>query len=240
MTYEKWKSYFIANRLHFEGIDWNYPFLLTRDEKKIIQSSIQQFQKGEQSEGKHLYAFAKKMGDPTYTETIRLFILEEQKHAFVLGKFMDRESIPRIYGHWVDHTFRWLRKLAGLENTVLILVTAEIIAKVYYQALFDATASNLLRKICAQILQDEDQHIAFQAQTLSYFYKQKKSLPGMISRYWHRFLMMGTICVVWAYHRTVLKAGKYDFVRFYDETMEVFLDMDKQIRNNKALQFAWS
>lgn len=239
MSYEKWKSYFTANRSHFEGLDWTDPVFLTGVEKNRILSSIQQFQKGEQSEGKHLFAFAKKMGDPVYVDTIRLFIREEQMHAFVLAKFMAREGIPRIQEHWVDNVFRWLRKLAGLENTILILVIAEIIAKVYYKALYRATESNLLKNICAQILQDEDYHIAFQAQTLRYYFKQKNRLSAMITRIWHHFLMAGTICVVWLYHRPVLKSGGFGFLKFYDETMQVFSDMDVLIRYNKTLQLAW-
>ncbi|PWT77365.1 MAG: hypothetical protein C5B59_04205 [Bacteroidetes bacterium] len=239
MSYEKWRSYFTANSSHFEGLDWNDPVHLTQLEKARILSSIQQFQKGEQSEGKHLFAFAKKMGDPVYMDTIRLFIREEQKHACVLGEFMDREGIPRIREHWVDNIFRWLRKLAGLENTIFILVIAEIIAKIYYKALYQATESNLLKKICLQILQDEDYHIAFQAHTLRYFFKRKSRLSAMISRIWHRFLMAGTVCVVWLYHRPVLKSGAFGFWKFYEETMEVFSDLDILIKYNKTLQLAW-
>jgi hypothetical protein len=78
----------------------------------------------------------------------------------VLGRYMDKENIPKIREHWLVNIFRWLRKRAGLENTLTVLFTAEIISKVYYKALANATQSDILKKICTQILYDEDFHIA--------------------------------------------------------------------------------
>ena len=236
MDFSYWKNYFISNGAQFEDIDWNEPDHLTEKEKKLITTSLQQFQKGEQSEGKHLFSFAKTFPDPLYLETIRLFILEEQTHAKVLGNFMDIEGIPRIRQHWVDDIFRRLRKLADLENTITVLITAEIIAKVYYKALKNATNSRLLKKLCDQVLNDEDQHIAFQSYTLNTFYGKKGRISKFFGRAWHQVLMTGTILIVWFGHRAVLKAGGYSFSIFFMETMLVFLESDKQIRKqNKFL-----
>ncbi len=238
MSFSYWKNYFTLNSNHFEDIDWRHFDFLTPDEIATIGSSIQKFQKGEQSEGKHFYSFAKTFPDPRYLETIRLFIREEQMHAYVLGKFMDRNGIPRITSHWVDNVFRSLRKLANLENTVAVLLTAEIIAKVYYKALRNATRSMLLSQICDRILKDEDQHIAFQCYTLSLFYGKKGRLLKFFGRLWHQVLIMGTICVVWSGHRRVLKAGGLSFVIFFMETMLVFFESEKVIRKQNRRQLA--
>ena len=88
-----WKDHFISNTTHFDDINWNQDDRLTLIEKQNISSSLQQFQKGEQSEGKHFLSFAKTFPDPLYADTIRLFIREEQTHAYVLGKFMDMKGI---------------------------------------------------------------------------------------------------------------------------------------------------
>jgi len=234
-----WKNYFISNRSHFEDINWNIPVQLSQKEIKLITSSLQQFQKGEQSEGKHFFAFAKTFPDPLYLEIIRLFIQEEQTHARVLGRFMDREGIPRIQQHWVDNIFRWLRKLADLENTITVLITAEIIAKIYYKALKNATGSTVLQQLCDQILRDEDQHIAFQSYTLNIFFWKKGRIRKFFSRGWHQILMAGTILIVWFDHRNVLKAGGYSFSIFFMETMLVFLESDKLIRKQNNLQLAY-
>lgn len=236
MDLSYWKNYFISNKDHFEDIDWNKIDLLIPQEKEMITSSIQQFQKGEQSEGKHFFSFAKTFPDPRYLEVIRLFIREEQTHAFVLGKFMELKGIPRIKSHWVDSVFRWLRKLADLENTVIVLLTAEIIAKVYYKALKNATGSLLLDKICEQILRDEDQHIAFQSYTLQLFFKKKNRFRKFFNRIFHQLLMLGTICVVWVTHRRVLKGGGYSFSSFFMETMLVFIDSEKTIKKREKFE----
>lgn len=233
MRYTDWKNYFLQNQSHFKDLDFSLLPELTENEKSIISSSLQQFQRGENSEGKHLFASAKKNPDPEYLQCISLFIREEQSHARVLGTFMDKHNIVRIKKHWVDAVFRWLRKSAGLENTIRVLLTAEIISKVYYKALYNATNSNLLKKICYQILKDEDQHIAFQCFTLNPFYQRKPRLSKMFTRTWHFILMSGTITVVWWHHKKVFSKGGYNFKRFSLETLTVFFEAEKDIRNKQ-------
>jgi hypothetical protein len=234
MSYLHWAKYFENNQSHFRHIHWNEPDILTDEEQRIITPSLQQFQEGENSEGKHLYQFARSLNDPEYLSSIRLFIKEEQTHARVLGKFMDKHGIVKAKGHWVDGVFRQLRKLFGLENSIIVLVTAEIISKVYYDALKNATGSSLLKQLCVQILEDEDQHIAFQCYTLNLFHTRKHFIKKFFSRSWHLFLMTGTLFVVWFYHRQVLKKGGYYFSRFFLQTLLVFLSADELVKNKQA------
>jgi len=236
MSFANWKEYFVSNKIHFSDIDWTQEEKLTHREKKIITTSLQQFQKGENSEGKHFFNFARAFPDLLYPECIKLFIAEEQTHALVLGKFMDKHGIQRIRKHWVDGVFRWIRKFSGLENSVIVLVTAEIIAKVYYKALMNCTLSVLLRKICVQILKDEDQHIIFQCYALSYFHKKKNPTRKFFTRRWHLVLMIGTILIVWVYHGKVLRTGGYNFSKFFFETITIFFEAEKIVKNEKILQ----
>ena len=235
MNYTYWKAYFESNQHHFKNINWDAADSLTDDEKRIITKSIQQFQEGENSEGKHLFQFAKTLNDDEYLSCIRLFIREEQNHAKVLGRFMEKYRIEKAKGHWVDGVFRYLRKLMGLENSIIVLVTAEIISKIYYDAFRNTTGSVLLQKICSQVLQDEDQHIAFQSHTLNLLYEKKNFLSRFISRSWHLFLMIGTILVVWFYHKKVFRKGGYYFGRFFLQTMLVFLNVDELIKNKYTI-----
>lgn len=231
MEFTYWKEYFESNQSHFKQINWDEPDLLSDQERRLITRSIQQFQHGENSEGKNLFHFAKTLNNEEYLQCIRLFIKEEQTHARVLGRFMDKYNIEKIKGHWVDGVFRWLRKLIGLENSVLVLLTAEIISKVYYDALSNATGSGLLQKICAQVLRDEDQHISFQCYTLNLLHKKKNSFLRFLTRSWHLFLMLGTIFIVWLYHKEILRKGGYYFSRFFLQTLLVFLNADEMIKN---------
>ena len=112
-------------------------------------------------------AYAARMGDSEYVDAVRLLIGEEQRHARELAKFLHLAGIPLAEITWADTAFRWLRKRAGIEVCVSVLLTAEIIAKVYYAALGKATASPVLRRICEQILQDEVEHVRFQSERLA-------------------------------------------------------------------------
>lgn len=222
MTFEDWRNYFEANQNHFTSFDWEINETITDQERDIIRSSIRQFQKGENSEGKNLIKYAKDFGNPIYLETIKLFIKEEQRHALVLGKFMALNGIEKLKKHWVDDIFRKLRKLGSLENSVLVLITAEIIATVYYKALYRATQSRTLKSLCSQILEDEEMHINFQSFTLRQFYQKRSSAGRRFVRGFHRLLMFGTTVLVWFHHIRVLKAGAYTLRTFVDEVFTEF------------------
>ncbi|MET0463720.1 MAG: ferritin-like domain-containing protein [Chitinophagaceae bacterium] len=229
MIFKRWKEYYEQNRNHFAHIDLDRPDELTAEERAVIASSLQQFQRGEHSEGKHLYAFAQQFGDQDYLDCIRLFIPEEQRHAMVLAAYMKRKGIPLLRGHWVDNVFRWLRQLSGIENTVRVLLVAEIIAKVYYQALFNATSSGLLKDICKQILKDEDQHILFQCDALRQFQRKRSKSGRLFFSLSQAILMTGTAVVVWWHHRKVLYRGGYDFRQFFKRTLAVFTETNTYI-----------
>lgn len=223
MNFQYWFNYFQNNQSHFGKIDWDIDDALSQEEKRWIATSLQQFQRGESSEGKHLFAFAKAFSNPSYLECIKLFIREEQKHAWVLKRYMDKHSLPTIKRHWIDVVFRKLRKLSGIFNIVVILLIAEIIAKVYYKALFKSTRSTLLQNICIQILQDEEAHIAFQCHTLQEVLLQRRTTANkLLVTILYPVLMSGTIVMVWLYHKAVLKRGGYSFPHFYNVTMEIF------------------
>src|SRR5687767_6161151 len=112
MNFQKWKSYFQQNSNHFDHINWSDVHTLTATEKRLITSSIQQYQRGEHSEGKHFLQYAESLNDKTYIDVVKLFIREEQDHAMVLGRFMDGEMIEKIRKDGLDNIFRLLRKLA--------------------------------------------------------------------------------------------------------------------------------
>ena len=117
MDFKTWKTHFENNTIHFDHINWNDNYQLSPTELKAITSSVQQFQKGESSEGKNLIlsakTFEKDYKVKNYTDTIKCFIKEEQSHSRALGKFMESQSISFISDHWVDQLFRFRRSGDG-------------------------------------------------------------------------------------------------------------------------------
>jgi hypothetical protein len=236
MYFEQWKEYFIFNQNHFAHLNFNEPDLFCVQEQTIFKASLQQFQRGEYSEGKHLLRYAIKYGDPCYTEAIKLFIKEEQTHALVLGKFLEKHDIPRIKHHWVDGVFRFMRQLSGIENTIAIL----LVSKIYYSALKDATSSALLQLICEQILKDEEKHLHFQCVTLNLLQQSNGKFLKWLKGLYIKTVLTGTVVVVWKYHRNVLQKGGLSFSSFYRQNQEVATQLLQMIKGQKEIPPALS
>lgn len=171
-SYAGWKAYFRQNAAHRLVIPFQHD-KLTEKEKKLIFPSICKFECGEHSDGKHLQkaadTFAKKINNKDYKDCIKLFISEENAHSGYLNLYMKHYNIHVKKNIMLDNIFRFLRKLAGLQCEIIVLVTAEIIALSYYNALKDSTNSHALKAICKQMIHDEIPHVMFQSYTLSHF-----------------------------------------------------------------------
>lgn len=215
--YKDWSRYFTANHRRRLKIDFSEEQGLTEEERRLIFPSIRAFQKGEGSDGRHLLdaakAFAKETGNPEYEEAMSWFVKEENWHSAYLRRYMNFYQVKPAEKSFLDHMFRRLRQVGGLKCEVTILVTAEMIALTYYDALGKCTDSPALKSICGQMLHDELPHISFQSYTLSHF---KNSL---VDRWMRIGLMEVTLLLVWgAFHR-VYEAGGYSFRRYLKENL---------------------
>jgi hypothetical protein len=182
-------------------------------QRSAIAASIAEFQLGESSEGRHLLEAARRWaganGDDDYVAAIRLFIAEEQRHARHLGQFMDVTGIQRLRHSWRDDVFRWLRRRAGLELSISVLVSAEIIAQVYYVALLRATDSSVLQALCSRICSDEEQHVLFHCQRLAILRRRRQRVLLIATTLLHRLFMAAVWGVVWLKHGRALRAGGF-------------------------------
>lgn len=215
--YREWSAYFARNHTQRLEIDFSGEKELSERERRLIFPSIRAFQKGEGSDGVHLIktvdAFIKRGGDPEYREAMLWFVREENWHSYYLKKYMDYYQVKVLRKSFFDHVFRKLRQLSGLKCEVTVLVTAEMIALTYYDALAQCTDSAALQSICAQMLQDELPHIMFQSHTLSCL-KQ-----GPMDKLARMILMEGTLLFVWCAFHKVYRAGGYDLNRFLRENL---------------------
>jgi len=217
--YRFWHRHFTANLRDSAALPWNEPHALNVEETRAAARSIQQFQLGEYARGRGLRRRAAAHpvlgADAWFLPALDLFIAEEQEHSRLLGMFLDRERIPRLARDWVDGVFRRLRKLAGLDACVSVLVTAEVLAVPFYEALRDATRSRLLRAICARILRDEAAHLKYQALNLGLIRCRLGRANRALRSLCHRALFDGTALMVWRQHRPVFRAAGWEFSRFW-------------------------
>jgi len=179
-----------------------------------IAGSIATFQLGEQSEGRTLLRFAEKFAAqrdiPALPAVTALFIKEEQHHAAQLKEFMLANGIPLKKKSWTDSIFRVLRKLAGFEAAVTVLVTAEMIGFVYYRALARATESRCLKAICRGMCADESVHLRYETQLLMTLRSERGPLLRRLVEKAHRILLTVSALIVYFDHRRVLKHVGYD------------------------------
>jgi hypothetical protein len=233
-----WHLHFLANQQNPGEMPWDDPYKLSSAERRAIQHSIQQFQLGESSEGRRLLtralAYSLATNDPDFAEALTLFVKEEQRHSAYLLRFMRAQGIPKVSSHWVDSVFRRLRVLAGLELSLRVLVTAEIIAVPYYTALGRSTASRLLRAISSRIVQDEAAHLKFQSSMLSRLGATRRPILRRLIARLHRLFLLGTSFVVWSEHGSVFRSAGYTFELFLRESLAEFAALDSPARDRFA------
>lgn len=221
-----WLAYFEANAVAPDPIPWEVEETLTPEQSRCIAASVAKFQLGEYSEGHSLYAFARafaeELGDQQLVAITRYFIKEEQKHANLLKRFMQAHGLPLMRKNWTDSIFRRLRKLAGYELSVTVLITAELIALVYYRALRACTDSRVLAAICDRILEEEDAHTRYESELLRFLRGRRSGWLRGAPELLHRFLYAGTVLVVYFDHRRALRRGGYGVGAFWAGCWEVF------------------
>ena len=232
--FERWYRHFLDKGNAPDSLPWREPYRLSATELRLVGRSIQQFQLGEWARGRgfkrRAACDAVLAADRWFLPTLELFIAEEQGHSSMLGRFLDHEQIPRLTNDWLDGAFRRLRKLAGLELCVTVLVTAEVLAMPFYQALRDATKSNLLRSICVRILCDEAAHLNFQALTLGLSRQPLSERARALRSCCHTMLFRGTALLLWKQHRKVFRAAGWDFGRFWKDARRWFALLQLRIR----------
>lgn len=217
-TSKQWVEHFTENAAQHR-INWALAPRLTQQETVAVVSSIQAWQLGETSDGRHLLQaagrYAKRINDPLYMEAVSLFIKEEQKHGNNLGQYLDRIGQPRIKADWGDTLFRKIRYFnTSMELWTLAVIVVESTAQVFYQSLKDATGCTLLKQICTDILIDEAYHIDFQVERLAVIYRGKSPAVQRLCSAGYRLFFFATVFTVWLAHKKLFRAGGNNYEKY--------------------------
>lgn len=191
---------------------------LRPEERLLIGKSIAKFQLGEQSDGTGLlraaYRFARDHGDELLPRITELFIREQQRHGRLLREFMDAHGIRAKSVHWTDALFRRLRRLAGFELYLHVLITAELIGNVYYRALESVTGCPTLRVLCRTLIADELAHIGYESELILEMRAHRSAASRAMIRLAHRAFFCSAAGAVWLSHRAVLRHAGYSATEF--------------------------
>ncbi len=213
-----WLNHFEYHAEHPRGVPDGLSAVLKADERRLIADSIATFQLGEQSEGGTLLRAAQRFAQlhaaASLVRIIELFIREEQRHAALLRAFMEEHGITVKHRDWTDRIFRRVRRLAGFELCVHVLIAAELIGNVYYRALEAATGCQRLKVLCRTLVADELAHVGFESQVLLALRARKPAAVRAAISWAHRTFFAGVSCVVWLTHRAVLRRAGYGMASF--------------------------
>jgi hypothetical protein len=216
-----WCEHFRENEERQLSIPWKEARPLSQAERRILLPSLQDFQLGESSEGRHgrarAAAYGERVGDPHYAEAIGLFFAEENRHAAYLARYLRLHAVEPIGRSWTDFVFRRVRRLMGLELLLTVLLTAELIGEVYYRAVRAGTQCPALRAMCAQILRDERMHVRFHLERFRFLRRGRSRLRSTIQDGLWRGFFAVTCLAVWVKHGPALRLGGYGFRRFRAE-----------------------
>lgn len=232
----RWLAYFRRNQDAQLAIPWEKGAALTEDERSALVPSLQDFQLGESSEGTYglvlAARYAERIDDPEYVEAVRIFFAEENRHAGYLARYLALAGAPTIGRSWTDFLFRRIRHLMGLETLIVVLLTAEMIGKVYYRAIRGATKCELLRRLCTQILRDEKMHLCFHVERLRIMRRGRSRWRRWVGQALHRCLFFGATLAVWWKHGRAIRRGGYGFWRFKTESKKELRAAESNIGKN--------
>jgi hypothetical protein len=213
-----WLNHFEYHAEQARGVPGGCHGTLRPEERRLIARSIAVFQLGEQSDGGGLLRaacrFAAAHGDDLLPRITELFIREEQRHARLLREFMDEHGIRAGCHHWTDAIFRRVRRLAGFELYLHVLIIAELIGNVYYRALEAATGCQRLKVLCRTLLADELAHVGYESELILELRARKSPVLRGLIRLAHRAFFCGAACAVWTSHRAVLRQAGYTATGF--------------------------
>ncbi|UPK71718.1 ferritin-like domain-containing protein [Chitinophaga filiformis] len=217
-TSNQWILHFQENAKQHR-IDWSLRPDISEQEISTILASLQAWQLGETSDGRHLLKavtrYARQINDLPYIEATALFIKEEQKHGNNLGTYLDRIGKPRIKADLGDTLFRKVRYFnANMEIWTLTVIVVESTAQIFYQSMKDATRCKLLKQICTDILIDEAPHITFQTERLSIIFNSKSAIGKAIALKAYHIFYFSTALVVWMAHKKLFRAGGNTFTKY--------------------------
>jgi hypothetical protein len=215
---EIWLNHFEYHAQHPRCVPAGLSDVLKPEERRLIARSIATFQLGEQSDGKALllstWRFAKKYDTAPLIRILELFIREQQRHAALLRKFMEDHALPQKQTDWTDFVFCCLRRLGGLELRLYLLITAELIASVFYRALEVATGCQRLKILCRTLVADELAHVGLESQLLLTLRARRPAFVRGSLRLLHRGFFATTAGIVYLTHRAVLRSAGYNMMSF--------------------------
>lgn len=192
---------------------------LSASEAKIVGASIAQFQLGEVSDGAYLIKtmsdYAVRRGEDELFTLAHKLLQESHHHASLLSRFMEHHGLKKKRLHPLDAAFRVVRRLGGVETMLSTLLVAELVATHYYQCLGHSTRSIMLKRISAELLEDEFAHIQLFTQLLSELREGRPEWIDRITTFIEKAVLTSALIAVWPFHHKVYRRAGTNFSAYW-------------------------
>lgn len=212
MNTQAWITHFERNTRLNDCLELpdDQPCALPESVRGPLAASLATFQLGESGTGSRLRRYAREVAPLEnfrgYQRAIDLFVAEEQSHSRLLARVVSHLGGKLLHKQWTNSVFRHLRFLVNLEFAVQVLLTAELIAEVYFGTLYLRCADPVVKKTAHKLLRDEMKHLDFQrdflSERLACFQPRAQQLWGLQFQAIHAI----TAAVVAWDHRHTLRA----------------------------------
>ena len=211
MNTQHWISHYEANtRLNHElqlpDTTCDFP----EPTRTALVRSIAIFQLGESGGGTRLRRYTRSIASleslKGYQRAVDLFVAEEQSHAALLARTVRHLRGTLLQKQWTNSIFRWMRDLVNLEFNIQVLLTAELIAEVYFGLLSLRCSDPVVQTVAKKLLRDEMGHLSFQR---DFLFERLKTLTPAVQRLWRwqfQAIHLATACVVSWDHRDCLRS----------------------------------
>lgn len=211
MNTQHWISHFEANtRLNHELQLPDARCELPENVRASVARSLAIFQLGESGGGTRLRRYTRNIAAlenlKGYQRAVDLFVAEEQSHAALLARTVKHLRGTLLQKQWTNSIFRWLRDLVNLEFNIQVLLTAELIAEVYFGLLSLRCTDPVVQTVAKKLLRDEMGHLSFQR---DFLFERLKTLTPAVQRLWRwqfQAIHFATACVVSWDHRDCLRS----------------------------------
>lgn len=211
MNTQHWINHFEANtRLNHEMQLPETPCAMPEEIRAPLAASLATFQLGESGGGTRLRRYTRSIATLEnlrgYQRAVDLFVVEEQSHAALLARAVTHLRGTLLEKQWTNSIFRWMRDLVNLEFNIQVLLTAELIAEVYFGLLALRCADPVVQKVAKKLLRDEMGHLAFQR---DFLFERLKTLTPAAQRLWRcqfQAIHLATAAVVSWDHRHCLRS----------------------------------
>ncbi len=210
MSTQLWINRFQAStRLNHEMQLPAAPCALPHHIREPLARSIATFQLGESGGGTRLRRYTRSIATLEnlrgYQRAVDLFVAEEQSHAALLARTVVHLRGTLLTKQWTNSIFRWMRDLVNLEFNIQVLLTAELIAEVYFGLLALRCTDPVVQTVARKLLRDEMGHLAFQRDFLFERLKTLTPATQCLWRWQFKAIHFATAMVVAWDHRHCLR-----------------------------------